>query len=71
MKHLIRLSYCLLLLLDCSFSYGQVDDYNYKREIKGVQDQWHKIILPNDIFGKTEPDFSDIRIFGLTERNDT
>ncbi|MFT5338004.1 MAG: hypothetical protein ACI9YL_002020, partial [Luteibaculaceae bacterium] len=42
-----------------------------KREIKGVQDQWHKIILPNDIFGKTEPDFSDIRIFGLTERNDT
>lgn len=46
-------------------------EYQYKRELKGVAEQWHKIILPNEVFGKTSQNLSDLRIFGLTESNDT
>lgn len=46
-------------------------DYNYKRELKGISEQWHKIILPDDVFGKTNHNLSDIRIFGMQGRNDT
>ena len=71
MMHPIRISCCLLLFAVCSFSYGQMNKYNYKRELQGISDQWHTIILPNEIFGKISQDFTDIRIFGLTEDKDT
>lgn len=48
-----------------------MEQYNYKRELKGVSDQWHKLILPDEIFGKTLPGLTDIRIFGITASNDT
>lgn len=71
MKHPIRISCLLLLIATCSCAYGQMEAYNYKRELKGLAEQWHKIILPNELFGKTLQDLSDIRILGLTESNDT
>jgi len=71
MKRPIRISCFLLLIAVSSLSYGQMDKYGYKRELKGIEDPWHKIILPNEIFGKTSQDLSEIRIFGLTESNDT
>jgi hypothetical protein len=61
----------LFLLLVCSYSYGQINQYNYKRALKGVTDQWHKVTLPDDIFNKVSHDLSDIRIFGITANNDT
>lgn len=64
-------SYTWLLLFLCSYSYGQMEQYNYKRELTEVSEQWHKVVLPNDIFGKVSSNLSDIRIFGLTEDNDT
>ncbi|MCF6347513.1 MAG: DUF3999 family protein [Flavobacteriaceae bacterium] len=60
-----------LLLLVCSYSYGQIDEYNYKRELQGIIDQWHKVELPNELFGKVSSNLSDIRIFGITTDNDT
>ena len=65
-----KISVCLLLLI-CAYSYAQIDQYSYKRELPGITDQWHKVVLPEDIYGKVSPVFSDIRIFGLTESNDT
>jgi hypothetical protein len=64
-------AYTLFLLLVCSYSYGQINQYNYKRALKGVTDQWHKVTLPDDIFSKVSHDLSDIRIFGITANNDT
>lgn len=61
---------CLLLLVS-SFCFGQMQNYTYKREIKGVSDQWHRLVLPDALFGKTNENLSDLRIFGLTETNDT
>lgn len=55
----------------CSFSYGQMSKYQYARSIKGITSQWNKIVLPTDIYGKLAPEFSDLRIFGVTQNKDT
>ena len=60
-----------LLLLLCSYSYGQIDQYTYKKELLGITDQWHKVILPEEIFGKVSSNLSDIRVFGITAAKDT
>ena len=64
------LATCLLILI-VSCSYAQMQEYNYKREINGITDQWNKLILPDEIFGKTSNNLSDIRIFGITTSKDT
>lgn len=61
----------LFFLLICTISFGQVNRYSYSREILGKHSQWNRIVLPNDIFGKLKSDFSDIRIMGITGKNDT
>jgi hypothetical protein len=58
-------------LITYSFSYGQIKEYNYKRELKGCSEQWHRIILPDEVFGKISQDLTDVRIFGITAGNDT
>ena len=65
-----KISACLLLLI-CSYSFAQIDQFTYKRKLQGPSDQWHKIVLPEEVFGKVSPNFYDIRIFGLTDANDT
>jgi len=60
-----------LFLFICSFSFGQIGEYTYKRELEGIKDKWHTIELPNEIFSKISPDFSDLRIYGITTQNDT
>jgi hypothetical protein len=41
------------------------------RPLSGIQNQWHSINLPDDIYSKTNKAFSDIRIYGITKNNDT
>ncbi|MFC4870672.1 DUF3999 family protein [Negadavirga shengliensis] len=60
-----------LLLFVCSFAHGQMERYSHKRELKGISEQWHKIVLPDEIFGKVSNDLADIRVFGFTNSNDT
>lgn len=60
-----------LLLLICFYSYGQMEQYNYKRELQGINNTWHKVILPEDFFEKVSPNLNDIRIYGLTSKSDT
>jgi hypothetical protein len=57
------------ILHTCSL--GQIDEYKYKRELKGVSDTWHTIVLPNDLYGKISNDLADIRIIGFSDKNDT
>lgn len=63
--------FSVVLLLVCSFSYGQIDKYNYKRELKDTLSLWNKIILSEAIYEKVSPNLYDIRIYGITESNDT
>lgn len=70
MKTIIKIL-SILFILHCSFSYGQIEQYNFKRELKGISEQWHKIILPDEVYGKVSQELTDIRIFGITAGNDT
>jgi hypothetical protein len=66
------LSLIFLFLLLATWSYGQkMDTYGYQRELQGITEQWHKIVLPDAIFGKVSADLSDLRIFGVDANNDT
>tara|TARA_R110002020_G_scaffold472238_1_gene700022 strand:+ start:1934 stop:3166 length:1233 start_codon:yes stop_codon:yes gene_type:complete len=69
MKLPIKIS--IFLLFTVSLAYGQMSHYAYKRELRGVSDQWHKVVLPDGVFGKTSQDLGDIRIFGITAGKDT
>ena len=63
-----------LFIVACLFgitSTAQKGDFLFKRKLQNVSDQWHKIPLPDDIFSKINPDFSDVRILGITQKNDT
>lgn len=60
-----------LLLFICSNTFGQTKHFNYERVIIGNTDQWNKLELPNDIYGKISTDLSDLRIIGITSNNDT
>lgn len=70
---MIKSGACLfLLMLIAAASYSQQwKSYSYQRELGGVTDQWHKVVLPDDIFGKVANDLADIKIFGVTVDNDT
>lgn len=54
----------VLMLFVCLKSFSQTEDFQYKRTLENVSDTWHKIILPEESFGKFNADFSDLRIFG-------
>lgn len=59
------------LLLGTSSYAQQMEGYHYQRELEGITEQWHTIVLPDAIFGKVSSDLSDIRIFGVSANNDT
>lgn len=66
----VNITICLLLFA-CSFAYAQLDQYTYQRELKGITEQWHKLTLPDEVFSNVSPRLSDLRIFGITQNNDT
>lgn len=60
-----------IILLACTPSYGQMEQYQFKRLVTGVTNQWHTVPLPDSIFGKVSNNLSDIRIYGLAGDKDT
>ena len=49
---------------------AQIETYNYKRGLSHITDEWHQLTLPDEVFGKVNPDISDLKIYGIT-KNDT
>jgi hypothetical protein len=70
MKWIVKTS-AFLALFSCFSAYGQAQQHRYLRELQGVNDQWHKVVLPNDIFEQLSSDLSDLRILGVTANTDT
>ena len=60
-----RLYLILFTLLITGAINAQKDNHDFKRDVSGVTDQWHKIKLPVDLFEKVNRDFSDIRVLGI------
>ncbi|MFT4602341.1 MAG: hypothetical protein ACI857_002527 [Arenicella sp.] len=52
-------------------AFSQMDTYKYERELTGIADDWHKVVLPNDIFKSIAADQNDMRLYGITEAGDT
>ena len=72
MKKRVKIAIWLIMFLGSySQSYGQMETYDYKRELNGISDQWHSIILPNDLFGKASHNLADVRLFGISANQDT
>jgi len=67
----LRIKLIIIAAFISSYAHGQSQTYSHQRDIKGITEQWHKIILPDDVFDKVSNDFSDIRILGITASNDT
>lgn len=70
MSRRTKIAVCLILAV-CLHAYGQPGAYQYRRELKGISEQWHKIALPDDLFGKASESLDDIRIYGITTGHDT
>jgi len=68
---LINLLLFVLLLGTISQAFAEEASFNFKREISGIDSQWHKIVLPDDIYGDVSQNLSDLRIFGVTAKGDT
>lgn len=64
-------SLVVLVLLLCSQAFGQMDQYKFKREIKGISETWHQLVLRADVLAKINQDLADIRIYGITKDLDT
>lgn len=60
----------LVFLLLSTYLSAQLKDYSYKSEIKGVTDQWHRLVLSENIFAEAKSSLADIRVYGITA-NDT
>jgi hypothetical protein len=66
----LKTKIAVVLLFICFDSFAQINDFKWKRKVNGVNDQWHSITLTKDVFEYLSPDFSDIRVYGIT-KNDT
>lgn len=64
----LKIKIALLLLTGCAAAYGQ---FAYKRDITGISEQWHRLELPDALFGKVAADLADLRIYGVTPKGDT
>ncbi|WP_062061125.1 DUF3999 family protein [Aquimarina longa] len=71
MKKKIKIVTLLLIVAYYGDGYAQMDQYAYKTKLNNITDTWHKIGLPNEMFSKISPNLSDVRVFGITPKNDT
>ena len=60
----LKISIVLAFFFAFSFVLGQTEFFNFKKALIGIKDQWHIIILPDEIFEKCTSNLSDLRIFG-------
>ncbi|MGV8829672.1 MAG: hypothetical protein ACWA6U_15305 [Breznakibacter sp.] len=58
-------------LLLCSNLLAQWDSFRFKREIQGGVEGWHRIVLPDDVYGRSRQNLSDLRIMGVAAGKDT
>ena len=58
--------FLFFIVLTTSFSFGQMKSYSKKIELKGIENQWHTIQLPNEVFQNMNSNLTDIRVYGVT-----
>lgn len=61
----------ILFALVITYANAQMKDYHFKRELSGITSSWHKLILPDEFYKNVSQNLSDIRVFGITAKQDT
>jgi hypothetical protein len=67
-KRISIFSLCFFTLFSLS---GQIENYQFRREIDGIADTWHTIILPSTIYKNISSGLSDLRVIGFSPEGDT
>ena len=65
MKLKLKIKLLLALLVCITATQAQTNIYQFKRQITGVNANWHKIKVPDDLYQKVNAGFEDLRIFGI------
>lgn len=68
---IIRSIFLGISLLYCALVSAQTEDYQYLREINGVEDQWHRLEIGPEVLSKLSEGMNDIKVIGITPENDT
>lgn len=56
----------LTLLIYCALGLqAQTNPYRYQRDLKGINNTWHSLAIPNQVFKKTQSGLADLRIYGF------
>jgi hypothetical protein len=71
MKNTLHKILSIYFILQTAVCIGQMQQYDFKRELNGINAQWHTITLPDEVFGKTKHNLNDIRIYGIKPNKDT
>jgi hypothetical protein len=61
----------LLLFVFLTELKSQIQSYKYQRSLINIEDNWHIIAIPIDLYDKISISLNDIRIYGIKENNDT
>lgn len=70
MTRLHRILTILLICLQTSL-FAQIQEYGFQRELTGIEEEWHAVTIPSEMFSHLKQDLSDVRIYGISEENDT
>lgn len=52
-------------------SNAQIEDYKYKRQLTGITESWHNIVIPTEMYAYCNQNLTDLRIYGIRKDGDT
>lgn len=61
---------CFLFFFPAFVGLAQERGFQYQRPINNVEGQWHEVVLPEDIYNKTNTGLSDLRIRAIRTGQD-
>ncbi|PIF00208.1 MAG: hypothetical protein CR994_07015 [Maribacter sp.] len=62
-------AFLLASLLFSVVAFAQMGDYDTKRKILGISEQWHSLELPPSVLAKVSDNLADIRIYGINPKD--
>ncbi|WP_421944421.1 DUF3999 family protein [Pedobacter sp.] len=61
----LKIKLFALILLCGNFAIAQTNQYKYQRKLDGINNNWHILKLPENLYQNTNNDLSDLRIYGI------
>ena len=70
MTRLHKITSILLICFHATL-FGQMQEYGFQRDLTGIAHEWHAVMIPSEMFSHLKQDLTDVRIYGISEENDT